>query len=70
MSRIENEHGCTLSRSDEASTSGRSQMPPLLALQMNPDVAGLNFKMSIPRMNAPMMLPMITIRFMVQCNSP
>src|SRR3989344_6237407 len=67
MRRIENEHGCTLSRSDEMSTSGKSQTPPPLALQMSPDVARLNLRTMTPRMNAPITPAMIRIRFMSGC---
>src|SRR3989338_5980492 len=64
--RIENEHGCTLSSSDEMSTSGSSHAPPPLALQIRVEVAGLNFKMRIPRMNAPTAPVMIRRRFMLR----
>src|SRR3989344_393811 len=61
MRRIENEHGCTLSKSDEMSTSGKSQTPPPLTFQMSDDVAGLNFRTMTPRMNAPITPAMIRI---------
>src|SRR3989344_4515335 len=67
MRRIENEHGCTLSRAAAIRTSGRSQAPALLALQISVEVAGLNFRIRIPRMNAVTTPPMIRIRFMLGC---
>src|SRR3989344_4754100 len=66
--RIENEHGCTLSSSDEMSTSGSSHAPPWLALQIKVEVAGLNFRMSIPRINAPTAPLIIRIRFILRGN--
>src|SRR3989338_216766 len=65
MRRIENEQGCTLSRSDDMSTRGRSHAPPPLALQMSVDVAGLNLRIMIPRMNAPTTPAMMRSRFML-----
>src|SRR3989338_1713815 len=64
--RIENEHGCTLSSSDEMSTSGSSHAPPWLALQIKVEVAGLNFRMSIPRINAPTAQLIIRMRFILR----
>src|SRR3989338_9845377 len=66
ISRIENEQGCTLSRSDETRTSGRSHAPPALALQISDDVAGLHFKTSTTAMNSAMALPTIRIRRMLR----
>src|SRR3989338_993011 len=61
ISRIENEQGCTLSRSDETRTSGRSHAPPALALQISDEVAGLHFRMSTPRMKAAIAPPIMRI---------
>src|SRR3989344_6259773 len=66
MRRIENEHGCTLSRSDEASTKGSSHAPPLLALQMRAEVAGVNLRISIPRMKVATTPTIIRMRFILR----
>ena len=52
ISKIENEHGCTLSKSDDIRTSGKSHAPPPLMFHIKVEVIGLNFRISIPRMNA------------------
>src|SRR3989344_3219103 len=52
MRSMENEHGCTLSRSAETKTSGRSQAPLLLKLQITDDVAVLFLRNIIQIMTA------------------
>src|SRR3989344_3494967 len=64
--RIENEHGCTLSSSEEAKTSGKSHAPPPLAPHIKVAVAGLNLRMRIPIMNAPTAVAMIRMRFILR----
>jgi hypothetical protein len=41
---MENEHGCTLSKSDAIITSGKSHAPLSLKFQMNEDTPELFFK--------------------------
>src|SRR3989344_3177653 len=67
MRRMENEHGCTLSRSEDMSTRGRSHAPPWLTAQMSVEVAGLNCRTSIPRMNTAAAPPMIRVCFISRC---
>src|SRR3989344_1200861 len=66
MRRIENEHGCTLSRSDDMRTSGRSHAPPSLAAQMREEGPGLNFRTSTARMNTVTVPPIMRIRFILR----
>ena len=65
ITRIEHEHGCTLSNSEDISTNGNSHAPPLLIFQMREDVAGLNFNAMIARMKILTTLVMIISRLMV-----
>ena len=46
--RIENEHGCTLSKMAAMRTRGRSQVPSLLKLQIIDEVAGLFLRIAMP----------------------
>ena len=68
ISSIENEHGCTLSRSEETRTSGKSHAPPPLMFHIKVEVIGLNFRISIPRMNAHTAPPIIRMRFILWGN--
>ena len=65
MRRIENEHGCTLSNSEDISTNGNNHAPPLLIFQMREDVAGLNFNAMIARIKILTTLVMIISRLMI-----
>ena len=63
--RIENEHGCTLSRIAAISTSGKSQAPPLLKFQMIDEVAELFFRITIPTIIKDI-IPIVIIIFFIQ----
>src|SRR3989338_6328945 len=64
MRRIENEQGCTLSSSAETNTSGRSQVPSLLRLQIMDEVTELFLRITSPTKTAKTMLIVIVIFFM------
>src|SRR3989344_9383934 len=61
--RIENEHGCTLSRRADMTTSGRSHVPPLLISQIIDEVTELFFKITNPTIATRTILIVIIIFF-------
>ncbi len=61
MRRMENEQGCTLSRSAEIRTSGRSQAPLLLKFQINEAVPELCLKRTIPTIATAMIINIVVI---------
>ena len=63
--RIENEQGCTLSRRAEIKTSGRSQVPSLLILQIIDEVTELFLRMTMPTIAIRTILIIIIIFFIV-----
>ncbi|OHA28472.1 MAG: hypothetical protein A3C08_01750 [Candidatus Taylorbacteria bacterium RIFCSPHIGHO2_02_FULL_47_18] len=63
MSRIENEQGCTLSKSEDIKTSGRSHVPSWLMFHIMDEVAGLFFRITRTTMAARITLMVIIIFF-------
>ena len=65
MSRIEKEHGCTLSRREETRTRGKSHAPLLLRFQMIEEVLGLYFKNIIPKIATTMIIKIVIVFFII-----
>src|SRR3989338_8183921 len=64
--RIDNEHGCTLSRSAEIETSGNIHVPPLLTLHSTSERPGLYFSTTIAASATATMPSVIRSRFILR----